>query len=59
MRKPRKTTPVYTNRPELVDFRNAYVSVVSQIDGAEHPEMERAYGGVENHGRLLDRLGKI
>jgi hypothetical protein len=38
----------------LVGFRNAYVFDVSQTEGAELPEMERAYGDVgENRDRLL------
>jgi hypothetical protein len=42
------------NTAVLVGFRNAYVFDVSQTDGAELPEMERAYGEVgENRDRLL------
>jgi antirestriction protein ArdC len=42
------------NTALLVGFRNAYVFDVSQTDGAELPEMERAYGDVgENRDRLL------
>ena len=42
------------NTAVLVGFRNAYVFDVSQTDGAELPEMERAYGDVgENRDRLL------
>jgi hypothetical protein len=36
--------PAYTNKPVLIGFRNAYVFDVAQTDGAELPEMERAYG---------------
>jgi N-terminal domain of anti-restriction factor ArdC len=50
----KKDDPAYTNKPVLVGFRNAYVFDVSQTDGAELPEMERAYGDVgENRDSLL------
>jgi antirestriction protein ArdC len=50
----KKDDPAYTNKPVLVGFRNAYVFDVAQTDGAELPEMERAYGDVgENRDRLL------
>jgi antirestriction protein ArdC len=50
----KKDDPAYTNKPVLVGFRNAYVFDVEQTDGAELPEMERAYGDVgENRDRLL------
>jgi hypothetical protein len=46
--------PAYNHKPVLVGFRNAYVFDVSQTDGEELPEMERAYGDVgENRDRLL------
>jgi hypothetical protein len=42
------------NTAVLVGFRNAYVFDVSQTDGADLPEIERAYGEVgENRDRLL------
>jgi hypothetical protein len=50
----KKEDSTYTNKPVLVGFRNAYVFDVAQTDGAELPEMERAYGDVgENRDRLL------
>jgi antirestriction protein ArdC len=50
----KKDDPAYTNKPVLVGFRNAHVFDVAQTDGAELPEMERAYGDAgENRDRLL------
>ena len=50
----KQNDPAYTNKPVLVGFRNAYVFDVAQTEGAELPEMERAYGDVgENRDRLL------
>ena len=46
--------PVYTNKPVLVGFRNAYVFDVSQTEGAELPAMHEVYGDVgDNRDRLL------
>ena len=46
--------PVYTNKPVLVGFRNAYVFDVSQTDGVELPAMREVTGDVgENRDRLL------
>jgi len=54
----KKDDPAYTNKPVLVGFRNAYVFDVNQTDGAELPEMERAYGDAgENRDRLLTFIG--
>ena len=45
------------NTAVLVGFRNAYVFDVAQTDGAELPEMERAYGDVgENRDRLVSYI---
>jgi len=47
------------NTRKLVGFRHIYVFDVSQTEGAELPEMERAYGDVgENRDRLLSFIAQ-
>jgi antirestriction protein ArdC len=55
----KQSDPAYNNKSVLVGFRNAYVFDVAQTDGAELPEMERAYGDVgENRDRLLSFIAQ-